>query len=74
VTDPTRKSAAPKSRMTSRANCSRITHLTPAALTTVKATMTSAATALSASGEWSGQRRPAMDSPNPVAHRALPMA
>ncbi len=54
--------------------CSLMTHLTPAALTSVSSAMTTAATARSIRGEWSGASRPAIDSPKPVAHRALPMA
>ena len=72
-----KKSAAPSSKTTRRANCSLMTHLTPAAFTTVRSTMTKAAIARSASGEWPScvdERSPAIDSPKPVAHNAFPMA
>ena len=71
---PMTKSAAPRSRTTRSTNWRRMTHLTPAKLISVKRTMTIAAMARSISGEWDSEMRPAMDSPKPVAQRALPIA
>ena len=60
--------------MANRRNCNRITHLTPAKLIKVNIMITNAATLLSIQGFGSsvGEINPAMDSPNPVAHKALP--
>ena len=65
---------APKTKMAKRTNCRRMTHLTPAKLMSVNMTITKAATLRSIHGFGVSEINPAMDSPNPVAHKALPMA
>ena len=73
---PIPKSIAPRTRIPSSKNCSLMTHLTPAKLIRVSITMTKAAMLLSIKGLGTSfsDNNPAMDSPNPVAHNAFPIA